>query len=143
MSRGDYRFGEVADGLADMVETRESGGGNMVEEMELGKEGGFEGEDIFGRFTVIKFDEEGGEAFDEGGSGGEAEVAGGVDESAREPDWRETSVKLVGGNLFGGGDLWPALAVGDDGGEAFVMILDGRKAGSEGELFSGERHEKG
>lgn len=79
----------------------------------------------------------------EGGSGGEAEVAGGVDESAREPDWREASVNLVGGNLFGGGDLWPALAVGDDGGEAFVMILDGRKAGSEGELFSGERHEEG
>ena len=52
-------------------------------------------------------------------------------------------MNLVGGNFLGGGDLWPALAVRDDGGEAFVMILDGRKAGSEGELFSGERHEKG
>ena len=143
MSRGDYRFGEVADGLADMVENMESGGGKVLEEMELGKEGGFEGEDIFGRFAVIKFDEEGGEAFDEGGSGGEAEVATGVDESAREPDWGETSENLVGGNLFVRGDRWPALAVGDDGGEAFVMILDGRKAGSEGELFSGERHEEG
>ena len=105
-------------------------------------ERGFKGEDMFGRFAVIKFDEEGGEAFDEGGSGGEAEVAAGVDERTREPYWREASVNLVGGNFLGRGDLWPALAVGDDGGEAFVIILDGRKAGSEGELFSGERHEE-
>ena len=143
MGRGDYRVGEFADGLADMVETMDSGGGDVLEEVELGEERGFKGEDMFGRFAVIKFDEEGGEAFDEGGSGGEAEVAAGVDERTREPYWREASVNLVGGNFLGRGDLWPALAVGDDGGEAFVIILDGRKAGSEGELFSGERHEKG
>ena len=125
-----------------MVETMDSGGGDVLEEVELGEERGFKGEDMFGRFAVIKFDEEGGEAFDEGGSGGEAEVAAGVDERTREPYWREASVNLVGGNFLGRGDLWPALAVGDDGGEAFVIILDGRKAGSEGELFSGERHEE-
>ena len=142
MGRGDYRVGEFADGLADMVETMDSGGGDVLEEVELGEERGFKSEDMFGRFAVIKFDEEGGEAFDEGGSGGEAEVAAGVDERTREPYWREASVNLVGGNFLGRGDLWPALAVGDDGGEAFVIILDGRKAGSEGELFSGERHEE-
>jgi len=141
MGRGDYRVGEVADGLADMVETMDSGGGDVLEEVELGEERGFEGEDMFGRFAVIKFEEEGGKAFDERRSGGEAEVATGFDERTREPDWREASVNLVGGNFFGGEDLWPALAVGDDGSEAFVMILDEREAGDEVELFSGERHE--
>ena len=66
----------------------ESGGGKVLEEVELGEEGGFEGENIFGRFVVIKFDDQGGEAFDKRRGGGEAEVAAGVEERTAEPDWR-------------------------------------------------------
>ena len=118
----------------------EAGGGDVAVEAEGFDDAGLEGEDGRGGFVVVKLGEQGGETFHQGGTGGDAEVVMAVRDGSGEPDGRGAAANEMGIGALGSGDVGPALAASDEGGEALMQVFDDGVAGGELALLCGEGH---
>jgi len=135
--------GEGAEGGADGGEAVAAGGGKRAREVE-GFEGvGGGGEEFGGGEVVVKIGEEGDEAENDRGVGGGEEVAAAVAEIGDEPDAGSAAGNAVGGRALIGGEFGAMAGAFDDGGEAFLGIVDQEKIVEELLLAGGQAHVKG
>ena len=117
-----------------------TGGGQVLEEAEFGEDHGFGGDHFGGRGVIVEFDEEADETFDERRLGIVAQVETPFGDGAEEPYRGDATGDAVGVGFFVGGERRAAAGVGDDGGEAFLPILDDGEVLGELRLFFSDGH---
>ena len=134
--RRELRLSEGADGGADGSETVTARGRKILEEIERGERIGVGGKNFDRRRGVEKIGEEDNEAADERRIGVGAEMAAGVAELADEPDGGGAAADLVQRHALGGGEVREAAGAIDDGGEAFVRVVEEKKVVDQGLLHA-------
>jgi hypothetical protein len=131
-------LGEGADGGADGGEAVAARGRKILEEVERGEGIGVGGANFGGGRGVEKIGEKDDEAADEGGIGVGAEMAAGVAELADEPDGGRATADLVERDALIGREARETSGAVDDGGEAFVRVVEGKKFVDQGLLHASE-----
>lgn len=134
-------MGEGADRGADGGETMAARGGEGAGEAEGFERIGGVGEKLRGGEVGVKIGEQRDEAKDDRGIGVDAEMTAVVAQLGDEPDRGDATRHAVGGGALGGRELGPAARAVDDGGEAFVRIVEGEQVVQERLLAGRKAHE--
>ena len=135
--------GEIADLGADAAQAVEARGREIFGEPEWFEQDGFGRGDFGGSGPAVTITEQGKQAAHERGIGVAAEVATAIAQFAHDPGEGDAAFHAVGLGAFGFGQRRAGARTVDDGGEAFLRILDDGEILDHLLLFFGEGHDPG